>query len=863
MKFQTTKKSCYILDVSSLFFRSYYAISLNMKNEQGLPTNALYGVLKMIQKLIRSNKPDYLIACFDTKQASFRKEMYADYKINRSEMPEDLQKQVPYLKQMMLQLQIPSWEKPGFEADDLIASVVGYAKKKQLISYIVSGDKDFAQLVDKDTFLYDTMKNILYDPDAVQVKWGVQAGQMQDYLSLVGDSSDNIPGVSGVGPKRACALLKSYKNIEDIYKNIQNIEQTLQKKLLKHKDQACLSKQLVLLKKDLIWNQDLLKTTYKKVSTFSQKQQQSFKEFLQVLNFKSFLKQFFPTQTESPKPLKESWENIKNSTELVKNPARPVLKAKLVSLEDFKSQIPSYTQLWIGFYKDQIYLSYKNQVTLVSKNQASELGAFFDYKWIRYLGHDLKSFWKILKIKHPIAQWDSMIAGHVLSSQPAGSFKQLCYRYLQIPEHEDLELFQLVYQNIELQTCLINQLQIQELYLLFQEIELPLISVLYNMEIKGFLLNIKELQKQSQSLDQDLSILKQQIYKLVGQEFNISSPKQLAGILFDVLQLPPGRKTKTGLSTDSHELFKIKSQHAVLPLILEYRELFKLKSTYTDSLIKLVSSSTSRIYTEFKQGLTTTGRLSSVNPNLQNIPIRTQRGRWIRKAFIAPAQHELICADYSQIELRILAHITGDKNLIKAFEQDLDIHASTASEIFNIPLKEVSQDLRRKSKAVNFGIAYGQGAYGLAENLNISRFEAKQIIDSYFKKFSKIKDYIESTKELVAKTHFVKTLYGRKRFFNPEDLKHPKTKSRVERACINAPLQGTASDLIKKAMIRIHASLPIPIISQVHDELLFECPLSSLQQESQNIISIMESDNILNVPLKVNLLCGADWLSVK
>ena len=863
MNRQTKTETLYLIDISSLFFRSYYAISANMTNEKGLPTNALYGVLKMMEQLSRKKNPDYIVCCFDTKKPSFRKNLYPDYKANRSDMPEDLERQVPYLKTMMNKLLIPCWEQEGFEADDLIASLIPFAKTKNWNSYIVSGDKDFAQIVDQNVFLYDTMKDVIYDPKGVEEKWGLPPSQIQDFLALTGDASDNIPGVKGIGPKGAVQLLKEYKTLEEIYNNSGKLKEKLKEKLLNCKEQAFLSKQLVKLKEDIKWNESLFEKKYQKISDFSQEDKQVFKKFLEELNFKSFLKKLFAVKTESPKPFQENGL-FDSSSDPNKKPEKdgwPQAKGRQVSIEEFKRTLEPYASIHIGHYNSQFYLAGKKVWTLLNEEQLKSLSEFLDYKWVRYRGHDLKFFWKILKVKHPIAEWDSMLAGHLLSSLPSPSLRKLVHIYLNIPESHFLNPAQTLYQEQKLKEELLKQLEQEGMLSLYQEIELALTAVLYEMEEKGVCIDLKEISDQSQALKKDIEALEFQIQKLAGREFNLSSPKQLAEVLFEKLQLPKGRKTKTGYSTDSHELMKIKNLHPILPLLLEHRELFKLKSTYTDSLIALRNNSAGRIYTEFKQAVTATGRLSSVNPNLQNIPIRTERGQLIRKAFIAEQGCQLISADYSQLELRILAHITGDKNLQKAFEEDLDIHAMTASEVFNVPLKEVSPDLRRKSKAVNFGIAYGQGVYGLAETLSIPRAEAKQIIENYFKKFKKIKDYIEAVKSEIQKRNYVKTLYGRKRFFNEGDLKHPRMRANVERAAINAPLQGTASDLVKKSMIELNESLSIPILSQVHDELLFEGPKDRVQRESQDIISIMEKNDILKVPLKVNLAVGKNWFT--
>ena len=795
------------------------------------------------------------------------------------------------MKIMMDRLNIPSWEWPGFEADDLIASLAKRAKQKKWEIYIVSGDKDFAQIVDSSTYLYDTMRDIIYDPAGVEEKWGIPPSQMLDFLSLTGDSSDNIPGVRGIGPKGAAQLLKSHKSLEGIYKSAEQLKGSLREKILKGKDQAFLFRKLIALKSDIVWERDLEEARHQKISDFSAESKQALKEFLEELSFKSFLKTFFSSKTESPRPLKEGWvekgskgargastgSNPKNKhtaetaaqggafpqsqsekkTKEIQAVPSDSLKIKQISLEELKKNLPPYAELWLGSFKDQRYLaSGKNFVLLES---FEGLADFLDYKRVRYAGHDLKFFWRRLKIKKPVAEWDSLIAGHLSHSLAEPSFRKLLNMEFHIPEEEELSLPQTVYQERLLRQSLSQRLKREEMSALYQDIELPLIAVLYDMERQGALLDLKELEKQSKAVNRDIQNLEFQIHKLAGMEFNLSSPKQLAEILFERLKLPRGRKTKTGYSTDSHELMKIKSLHPILPLVLERRELFKLKSAYIDNLISLRDEKTGRAHTEFKQAVTSTGRLSSVNPNLQNIPIRGERGQLIRKAFIAGPEKKLVSADYSQIELRILAHITGDPNLCKAFNEDLDIHAMTASELFNVPLSGVSSDLRRKSKAVNFGIAYGQGVYGLAESLSIPRAEAKEIIENYFRKFKRIKDYIEAVKEDLPKKNYVKTLYGRKRFFRAEDLNHPRFRSGFERAAINAPLQGTASDLVKKAMIDLSESLPIPIISQVHDELLFECPEDSLKRESGEIISLMEKNDILKVPLKVNLSSGKNW----
>jgi len=856
-----------------------------MKNQEGLPTNALYGVLKMIEQISQKRKPDFMICCFDTKEGSFfRKKLYPEYKANRSEMPEDLERQVPYLKLLLESLLIPCFEQAGREADDLIASLVKSVKPKNWETFIVSGDKDFAQIVEEDVFLYDTMKDVIYDPAGVEEKWKLPPSQIKDYLALTGDSSDNIPGVKGIGPKGAVELLKNYNNLESIYENMDHIKTSLQKKLLQEKEMAFLSRKLVDLEKDINVDPQLFEKKYKPVKDFSSQEKDNLKKLLEELGFKSYLKKFFnegsspnaerKLNSESEKTDKKPEADTKRKDQALltqeknyeltfKGQTQRKTKYKSLTLEEFKNQLEPYSKVQIGIYHDQFYLLHKKSFLSVSKDEFKSLADFLDHKWIRYLGHDLKFFWRILKVKNPVPEYDSMIAGHLVGSLIQPSLRKLFEIHLNVPSSDSLSLGDLFYLEQELQAQLIKKLESEEMKTLYEEIEKPLIPVLYEMETKGFLIDLEEIQKQSLGLKKDLSELEFQIYKMIGESFNISSPKQLGEILFEKLKLPKGRKTKTGWSTDSHELMKIKKLHPVLGPIIEYRELSKLKNTYTEPLAEMRDPKTGRIHTEFKQASVATGRLSSLNPNLQNIPIRTDRGHLIRKVFRAEEGKQLIVADYSQIELRILAEITGDENLKTAFEENLDIHSMTASEIFNVPIDKVSTDLRRKSKAVNFGIAYGQGAYGLAETLSIPRAESKEIIDNYFKKFKRIKDYIESVKIDLTKKNYVKTLYGRKRFFDTDFLKNPRLKSGIERAAINAPLQGTASDIVKKAMIKLNESLPIPILSQVHDELLFECPEDLIPTELKTVQTIMEANDVLKTALKVNLKVGENWFSAK
>lgn len=832
-------KKLYLIDISSFFFRSYYAIPSHMTSPRGLPTNALYGVLSMLLKLMEKEKPDYMASCFDTKVPSFRKELFPEYKANRGEMPEDLQAQVPSLKDMINLLGIHSLEQEGYEADDLIGTMTQFGRSHNLSVVIVSGDKDFAQLVDRNTVLFDTMKSRKYTAEGVKEKWGVFPHQMIDYLALVGDSSDNIPGAKGIGPKGALTLLEKYGDLESVYQNIEDLKGSVKKKLQEGKSLCFLSKDLVTIRKDLKISCELKDLS----PNFLKKKE--FKGFLEELGFTSFLKSLYPEDSKKNTSSLKTFD-VSQSEGLKRNGF------------DFFSSLEPYSSLWFWLGEDEkLYMGKGGKVISLEEKELGEIASLLDEKWIRYCGYDLKSCLKKLGCRKAVPEWDAMIASHLLDSDVSLSFEKVLKKHLSegMPKSPDetLKIF------MALRKTLDEKMKKEGVFDLFNEIEVPLTAVLHDMEEKGVLTSGEEVESQSLELEKDLKKLEEGIYHLAGEEFKINSPKQLSHLLFEKLNLPKGRKIKSGFSTDSHVLMKIKNLHPILPLILDYRELFKLKTTYIEALISLAHPETKRVHTCFQQTATATGRLSSIHPNLQNIPIRTFRGRQVRKCFIAPQDFSLISADYSQIELRILAHITEDPGLCRAFQADLDIHSVTASEIFHIPLKEVTPDLRSKSKAVNFGIAYGQGAYGLAEFLGISLVEAKEIIESYFKKFKRVKEYIENTKKEALEKGYVTTLFGRKRFFQNWELQNPRMRSLSERAAINAPIQGSASDLVKKAMIELRESLPIPLLLQVHDELLFECPEEELEKETAFIRSLMEKTVSLKIPLKVNIASGKNW----
>jgi DNA polymerase-1 len=720
---------------------------------------------------------------------------------------------------------------------------------------IVSGDKDFAQLVRPGVSLYDTMKDVRTDADGVKAKFGVRPDQIIDYLAMVGDSSDNVPGVRGIGPKGAQKLLADFETLDGVYEHIDEIKGATKTKLVENKDTAFLSRKLVTIVTDVALDLKFEDLKLKPIDV------EPFKLVLRELGFNSLERKLFtegnkvagaaPAVTAPTAPAAEPKRKGKKA-------ASGVWVEEEWSVGDLKSKIEPYSEIWGLLTERGLYLGYEGKVLKVPAAE-KDIGKALAYKQLRWKGYDVKQVLKALDLPNALVIWDGMLAAYVARANLIGEFAEvygqycgkslpdLCAPVDQMLAHQELEIL------------LREKMVLQEGLGVFEKFELPLVPVLAAMEAKGVRIDMSELKKQSQGLTEDIQRLEKAIHQEAGESFNIGSPKQLGHILFEKLKLPPSKKTKTGYSTDSDVLEGLASKNAIARLILEYRELTKLKSTYVDALPAMVSLEDGRVHTRLNQAATSTGRLSSTNPNLQNIPIRTERGRLVRKAFVTEPGCILISADYSQIELRILAHITGDEGLTKAFQEDLDIHAATASEVFDLPLAKITAEHRRVAKAVNFGIAYGQGAYGLADTLGIPRAEATQIIQRYFQRFAGVKQYMESTIRQGIENGYVSTLFGRRRYIDELKSQNQMLRRAGERAAINAPIQGTASDLVKLAMIEVHNSLPIPLLLQVHDELLFECPQADAEEMAVEIKRIMESIYKLSVPLKVNVGLGPNW----
>ena len=834
----------YLVDVSCLYFRSYYAIR-SLNTSKGFPTNALYGFLKTTVKLLTEANPKFLAYCFDHKEPSFRKEIYEPYKANRIEMPEDLQIQVPYVEKITKALGIRVFEKKGFEADDIIGAICRWGESKNLQVVIISSDKDFAQLVNDNVTVWDTFKNINYNPQKVFKKWGVYPHQMIDYLALCGDASDNIPGVYGIGPKAAQSLLSTYSSLEDIYKNIEKITSKKQKeRLLSSQKEAFLSKDLVTIRTDISFD---LKTEDLYIKDIHTKE---LKKILEDLEFRSFQNALLPSSSKVI-------EN-ENSTSATRD------SIKHLTLDEAKKLLNKKHTLWGFILEDDSLLGIDSTVFLIDPNDQS-LISYLDSLKLNWKGFDLKSFWRKLKFKNPqSAKWSTLLAAYIIFSEKIGSLEYL-YEKLR-SDIQDIDLnkpfssapYQDIYKlHLTLESILKEKLKELDPSHIYQEVEIPLLPVLFDMEKYGFLIDTKYLLHQSKELKKEIDQVEAKIYSEAGMDFNISSPKQLSHVLFEKLNLPVIKKIKTGPSTESSVLEALAHFHPIAKDIIEFRRLVKLKSTYVDALPQLVNPQTQRIHTHFNQATVTTGRLSSSSPNLQNIPIKT---KMVRQAFIAPKGSYLVSADYSQIELRIMAHLSDDPGLKKAFEDDMDVHAATAKEIFSSAEDKKSEKEKRIiAKAVNFGLAYGQTAFGLSKVLQINQSKAREIIDRYFKKFPNVKTYTLEIIEFAKKHGYVETLFGRRRYIPELNSKNGLKQRSGERAAINAPLQGSASDIVKKAMISLFKEVKSPMILQVHDELVFEVPSNKVKSEVLIIKDIMENIVKLKVPLKVNIKSGHNW----
>jgi len=838
-------KRLYLIDAMAFCYRAFYALK-GLSTSFGQPTNAIYGFMNILNKILKEKKPDYLAICFDVSRETFRTKKYAEYKIQRPPMPDGLSSQIPLIKEIISAYGIPIFEKEGFEADDIIATLAKKAKEKGIPVTIVSSDKDILQLIDDDTDVFSPYKDegLFYDADKVKERFGVGPERISDIIALMGDDVDNIPGVPGIGEKTATGLIAEFGSLDKLLHNIDKIKQEKLREAIKENIKKInLNKELAVLREDVDVDFDLGKI---KIGLPDSKE--LFRLF-KYLEFKRLLKDL-PQE-------KEAQEGI----ELAR-----------VDWKEFKNLAAEELVIY-GESPDSLTLSAGNKI-FQGDCVKEDLRNILEDRKIRKVSHDLK------KIKMRLAKedvnleglhFDTMIAAYLVNPSKAEyGLADVALDYLGASMgDEDIKPQVAVSLISRLKPELKKKLEERSLSGLFNDLEMPLVEVLARMELDGIKLDTKVLGLLSKDLEQRLIKLIQEIYDLSGTQFNINSPKQLREILFEKLKLPVVKKSKTGPSTDEEVLRKLADKHKLPAFLLEYRQLTKLKNTYIDTLPDLIDKKTGRIHASFNQTGTETGRLSSSNPNLQNIPVKSEIGSKIRKAIIASGdKYYLLACDYSQIELRILAHLAKDDNLIAAFKNDKDIHKATASLIYGVEEKDVSDSMREVAKRVNFGIVYGLTSYGLSRDLGIPPEEAQEFIDAYFVRYPKVKDYIEAQIKKAEKEGFVTTILGRRRYIPEINNKNQGIRQFAQRQAVNTPIQGSASDLIKLAMLAIHneiksKKLRSKMIMQIHDELVFDVPVEELKEGAELVRNRMENVLKLDVPIRVDIKKGRNWLELE
>ncbi len=879
-------RKLFLIDVSSYFYRAYFALPY-FSTSDGLPTNAIYGFTTMLQKLIREHHPACLAAILDCPEPTFRHEVYHEYKANRPKMPDNLSAQIPYIKKIIQAFNIPAIEKPGFEADDIIGTLARQAEKSGMEVVIISGDKDMLQLVSQGITILDTMKDSVFDVETVEKKFGVGPDKIIEIFGLIGDASDNVPGVPGIGPKTAEQLIKQFGSIDGIYKNLSEIrKKNVKQSLIEFKDQAYLSRELV-----TIDTRVPLDKSWQDLSAVPP-DEENLRQLYRKLEFARLLKQLTPEkQVEKTYQLLTDNEQIRNLFSDLRSHGFFALDFETTSENPMLAEIVGIS---FSFQENKAYyipIAHKDLEGQPDREFVlSELKPVIEDSRIKKTGHNIKYEYILFK-RHGInlrgISFDTMIASYIINPSKyrhnldAVSLDYLDFRtttykdvvgtgrnaltFDQVPVEaaknyacEDSDVTFLLSQKL---LTKINDGGFKELY---YQVEIPLIEVLALMEMTGVKVDQKHLKELSEEFGRELEGIEKKIYELAGIEFNINSPKQLGEILFERLNLPVQKRTKTGYSTNVETLNELSKIHPLPAEILSYRSLAKLKSTYIDNMPDIINPATGRVHTSYNQTITATGRLSSSNPNLQNIPIRTEEGVRIREAFVTEPGWKMLSADYSQIELRVLAHLSEDETLVDAFLKDEDVHSRTASEIWGVKPREVTARMRREAKVINFGIIYGMSSFGLAKELDIGPGVAQAYIDDYFKKYRGVRSYLDRVLDFARAEGYVATLMNRRRYLPEIKAKNASVRKFAERTAINAPVQGSAADLIKMAMLRISEALEknglrARMIIQVHDELVFEVP----EQETEDLIILVKQamENVikLKVPLKVDINWGANW----
>ncbi len=887
-----SNKKCVLVDGSSYLFRAYHALP-PLTTAKGIPTGAMYGVINMLRKLIKEEKPDLLAVIFDTKSKNFRHRLYPDYKANRAEMADDLSVQIAPLHETIKAMGVPLIAIEGIEADDVLATFAHMASQASMETLISTGDKDLAQLVDEHITLVNTMTGSLLNSQRVVEKFGVSPNQIVDYLTLVGDTVDNVPGVPKVGPKTAAKWLQEYGSLDNLMANAHKITGKIGENLRATAEWLPTAKKLVTVDRNIdlpIKLEELVLTP---------PQQETLKKIFEEMEFKSWLKELETSSITVPKQrgcyetvlsteiFLEWLHKMRQSTFLVIDTETNSLNPLQADLVGLSVAINPLHAIYIPLAHD--YLGAPQQ--LERDWVLEQLKPLLEDPQIKKGGQNIKYDMHVLARYGIILQGvvaDTMLASYVLQStatrhdmdslaalyldyktitfeEVAGKgAKQLLFNQIEVSKASEyaaedadvtLRLYQVMTEKLSQEPALKK---------VYEEIEIPLIEVLWQMEEYGIGLDVEKLAIQSTEIEKKLQQLEEQATILAGRSFNLSSPKQLQELFYEELKLPILERTPKGMPSTAESVLQELSHDYELPrVILEHRTLSKLKSTYTDKLPLQINPTTHRLHTSYQQAVTATGRLSSTDPNLQNIPIRTLEGRRVRQAFIPSPGFLLLAADYSQIELRIMAHLSGDPGLLKAFHEGEDIHRFTASEIFGVPLAEVNAEQRRSAKAINFGLIYGMSAFGLARQLDIERGAAQLYMEQYFKRYPRVKEYMDKVRLDVAQTGFVETLFGRRLYLPDIHSKNFARKRAAERAAINAPMQGTGADIIKRAMIILHEKLKgqshIKMLMQVHDELVFEITPESKNEAITLIKNSMQNAANLTVPLVVDIGVGNNW----
>ena len=877
---ETFPRVLYLIDISSYFYRAFHALP-PLSNTRGVPTNAAYGVTTMLLKVLRERQPRHLALVFDAKGPTFRHNLYKEYKAHRPPMPEALVTQLPYIKQIIDALNLPAVVQQGYEADDLICTLVRRAREQGFAVEIISGDKDLLPLVADGVDMWDPMKEVRYDPAAIREKYGLEPGELVEVRALAGDASDNIPGVPGIGEKTALKLIARYHSLENLLAHIDEIkEKALKARLEEHADKARLSRQLTELEAQVPLTVDL------DALHPGPPDREALRRLFVELEFSKLVKELgFDSHPEGACFLVQGPEDLDKVVQAIRAAGEMALGFVMSEQHAILAEVAGIGLAWRTGEGAYIPLAPGESNRAVWE----KLGPVWSDAGIAKVGADLKTALLLAQRFGPDLKGitgDILVASYLLNpARYEQTLENVALNYLGINLPGPRELAgrpttavgldrdlacryaaQRAEVAFRLWPELKSELEKEGLWELYAGLELPLLGTLARMEARGILLDQGFLRRFGQELETAMQRLEQEIYALAGEEFLIQSPQQLGRILFEKMKLTPQKKTrgKTALSTDVEVLQALEQESPIAAKVLEYRSMGKLKSTYVDALLKLADPATGRVHTTFVQSVAATGRLSSRDPNLQNIPVRGELGGQIRQAFVPNPGQVFLSADYSQMELRILAHFSEDPALLKAFQDGIDIHRQTAAVVFGIHPELVSPDMRRQAKVVNFGILYGMSGFGLAKQLRVNTRMANEFIQRYFAKYSRVKAYLEETLQQAREQGWVTTLMGRRRQTPQINSSNRIVRQEAERSAINTPLQGTAADIIKAAMLEVEsalhgANLSAAMLLQIHDELLFEVPRAELAGTVRLVRRVMEGVVRLKVPLTVDLRVGENW----